>query len=259
MSGITKLFGEKKVDTEGAKFDPYSISGPGGSVSFDRGSKTATSSLSPELQSFFDDYLRGSRDALGDTYLPKLGEEIGEYGRGLFEDATTRDMDEMVRDRYNRELRLLAPERALEDVALAERLYGTGRSGTGMSIGTDGYLNPESFSRDLAREQANLGLFRDIDLNLRNEKNQDIQTAIGYRGLENEFKYSPFTQSSNLLGMGVNLMGVNDPYLGYGIQAGQASAMGGANAAKIQQQGNANRLGFFGSMIGGGLSGYFGK
>lgn len=254
MSFVTKLFGGKKVDTSQAQFQPYSISGPLGGVAFDRGAKTGKVSLTPEVQQFMDLYLRGAKEMLPSATDTQFATDISTYGKGLFGQATGQDLNKLVSDEYQRQLKLLQPERTAEDIRLRESLYGTGRTGAALSLGTGGYVQPELYSQQLAREQANLGLMSNIDQLMRERQIEDLQRGIGLYGMGEELRLSPYAQSYGLFSQAAGIPSLVDPYLSQGISAGSASATAGANVASLQEQQRQSNLGFWGNLIGGGLS-----
>ena len=255
MGAITSLFKKPKTpDYSQMKFQPYSISGPLGGVKFDEGAKTGQVSLSPELQQFMDIYMTGAKDLLPSPTDVQFATDISTYGQGLFGEATGRDLNQLISDEYQRNLRLLEPERTMEDIRMQERLYGTGRTGAGISIDGEGYISPEVYSKNLAREQTNLGLLTDIDQMMRERQIEDLTRGISLYGMGEELRLSPYTQSFGLLSQGAGLGSLVDPYLGSGISAGGASATAGSNIAQLQNQRYQSQLGFWGNLLGGGLS-----
>jgi hypothetical protein len=87
-------------------------------------------------------------------------------------------------------------------------------------------------------------------------QSEDMQRALGFYGMGQELAVQPYAQSANILGYGTNLQQLALPALSYGLQAGQSSAQAGANIAAAQNQQNANTLGFWGSLLGGGMQAY---
>ena len=261
MSSITNMFkSPKKPDYSQLAFKPYSVSGPSGGVTFDTGAKTAEISLSPELQGFMDMYFGAATKAMPTQEQMQFAGDVSEYGTGLFEGATKADLDQMTSDYYNRSLRMLAPERAAEDVRVAERLYGTGRTGLGTSVGTGGYINPELYSKNLAREQANLGLFEQSDLRARQEQEQDILRGLSLYGTGQDLRFAPYQQASGLLTQGLNLQGLANPYLSQGISLGTGSQAAGQSIVNAQQAYDKERRsgGIFGDILTGAVSAYTG-
>lgn len=254
MSFVTKLFGGKKVDTSQAQFQPYSISGPLGGVKFDTGAKTATLNLEPDVQALLDVYFKGAKDFLPSPTQTQFATDLSAYGTKLFGEATGRDLNTQIADEYKRKLKLLEPERTAEDIRLKEQLYGTGRSGAGISLGTGGYINPELYGSSLAREQVNLGLLSDIDQLMRTRQVEDIQRGIGLYGTGQELRMNPYAQSFGLFSQAAGIPGLLESYISPGISAGAASATAGANIASLQEQQRQSNLGFWSNLIGGGLS-----
>jgi hypothetical protein len=74
----------------------------------------------------------------------------------------------------------------------------------------------------------------------------------------NELRYQPYQQSAGLAGLGINLANVNNPYIGYGLQAGTAGAQAGANIVGAQQAYQDTQMGFWGDLIGGASTAYGG-
>jgi len=252
MSFVTSLFKKPKTpDYSQMKFQPYSISGPLGGVKFDEGAKTGQVTLSPEIQQFMDLYLRGAKEMLPSPTDTQFATDISTYGTKLVGEATGRDLNTQIADEYKRKLKLLEPERTAEDIRLKEQLYGTGRSGAGISLGTGGYINPELYSSSLAREQVNLGLLSDIDRLMRERQIEDLQRGIGLYGMGEELRLSPYTQSFGLLSQGAGLGSLVDPYLSSAISAGGASATAGGNIVGAQLGQQQSNLGFWGSLLGG--------
>ena len=254
MSFVTKMFGgDKKVDTAGAQFTPYSISGTSGGVKFDQGAKTGQVNLSPELQSLYDQYMGGASSMLPSAGQQQFATDIGTYGQGMFTNAANLDINKMTSDYFSNQINLLAPQRNAEDVRLQEQLYGTGRTGAGTFMG-GGYVNPQQYAAQLAREHTDAGLLLGAEDRARGIQNQDMTSALGWYGLGQELRGAPYQQSAGIAGLGLGLeSGFASPYLGYGVQSGQASATAGANIANMQQQQNQSNLGFWGGLISGGL------
>jgi len=250
MSFVTDLFKKpKEPDYNQMKFSPYSISGPLGGVKFDTGAKTATLNLEPDVQALLDVYFKGAKDFLPSPAQTQFATDIGAYGTKLFGEATGRDLNTQIADEYKRQLKLLEPERAQEDVRLREQLYGTGRSGLATSAG-GGYINPEIFSQQFAREQTNLGLLGDIDALMRNRQYEDIQKGISLQGMSDELRMNPYAQSYGLFSQAASIPGLLESYIGPGISAGGAGATAGANIVNAQNQRYQSQLGFWGNLFG---------
>ena len=123
-----------------AEFKPYSITTGFGTSYFDKDKQQAGYEMDPALKAFQDTFYQGAGGFLGQV---------------------TTDPMEAARRYQEQQMGLLSPYRAAEDEALRAQQLQTGRIGLGLSgvsqgagAGT-GYVNPEQYSRDLAREQEN--------------------------------------------------------------------------------------------------------
>ena len=219
-----------------ARYRPYDVEGSFyGDVDF--GDDTVSYQLSPELQQFRDYYYQQALGFQPTTAEQQLFTDIGQTGADIFRRGSQTDIDQATKDYYNKQLQLLQPERTAEDIRLSERLYGTGRSGVGVSLGTGGYINPEQYATSLAREQANLGLLTSAEDRARSLQQQDIALGTGLFGLGREMRMQPITQSGSLLDLasGVEQMGMIP--LGLGVDIGTAAQ--GGREAQAQRYGQA--------------------
>ena len=239
-----------------AKYRPYDVTGSFyGDVDF--GDNTVSYQLSPELQKFRDYFYQQALGFQPTTAQQQLFTDISQTGADIFKRGSQTDIEQATKDYYNKQLRLLQPERAAEDVRLGERLYGTGRSGVGVSLGTGGYVNPEQYAASLAREQANLGLLTSAEDRARSLQQADINMGAGLFGLGQEMRMQPITQASNLLNLasGVEQMGMTPLQLGVDIgsaaQTGrQAQAAGYAQAAGTRLNADLANAGMFTNLLG---------
>ena len=123
-----------------AEFKPYSITTGFGTSYFDKDKQQAGYEIDPALKAFQDTYFKGAGEFLGNV---------------------TADPMEAARRYQEQQMGLLSPYRAAEDAALGAQQLQSGRIGLGLSglsqgagVGT-GYVNPEQYQRDLARERVN--------------------------------------------------------------------------------------------------------
>ena len=123
-----------------AEFKPYSITTGFGTSYFDKDKQQAGYEMDPALKAFQDTFYQGAGDFLGQV---------------------TSDPMEAARRYQEQQMGLLSPYRAAEDIALDAQQLQRGRIGLGLSgasqgagVGT-GYVNPEQYQRDLARERVN--------------------------------------------------------------------------------------------------------
>ena len=255
MSFITDLLGGGDAPTI-PDFKASTITGTTGSAVGTKGGGV-TVNLSPELQAFYNQYLEAARGAMPSKEQTNFANQVGQYGQNLFGYASNLDTGKIAQDYYNQQQANLAPTRAAEEARLANTLFSQGRTGlgTGTSDAT-GYVNPEQFALLKAREEANAGMMLNAEDRARQIQNEKLNQALGYYGMGNELKYQPYQTMTNLLGGGINLAQVNNPYIGYSMQGGQnVTGVNTANA-QIQAQNQASNLGFWGNLIGGGLSAY---
>lgn len=259
MSFITDalgITGQNEPDYSKMDFTPYSISGTTGGVNWD--GKSGTVSLSPELQALYDKYTSAATNALPSVDQTAFANQVSQYGQGLFGQATSMDTNQMTSDYYNNVQNILNPGRLAENSSLANTLFSQGR--TGMGAGVDGgYINPEQFALFKAREGQNQQIFLGAEDRARQIQMDQLQRGLGYYGMGNELKYQPYQQSAGLLGLGINLAGINTPYLGYGLQAGTGAAQAGANQVNAQNAYNDTQMGFWGDLIGGAATVFKGK
>jgi hypothetical protein len=221
--------------------------GPGGSI---------TSTLSPELQKFYDMFLNAASGAAPSADQLAFANQVGTYGQGLFSNAANLDTQGMTSNYYNQVLAGLDPQRQQENVSLANTLFSQGRTGAGSGVAGGGYVNPEQFALLKAREQANAGIYLTAEDRARQIQNEKLQQGLGFYGMGQELRNAPYQTAANLLNTGVSLGGVNTPYLGYSLQSGQNVTGVNQTNAQIEAQNRTANLGFWGNLIGGGFTAY---
>jgi len=259
MSFITDalgITGQDKPDYSKMEFTPYSISGTTGGVNWN--GKSGTVNLSPELKALYDKYISAATNALPSVEQTDFANQVSQYGKGMFGQATSMDTNQMTSDYYNNVQNILNPGRLAENSALANTLFSQGRTGAGAGV-EGGYINPEQFALFKAREGQNQQIFLGAEDRARQIQMDQLQRGLGYYGMGNELKYQPYQQSSGLAGLGINLAGINTPYLGYGLQAGTGAATAGANMVNAQNAYNDTQMGFWGDLIGGAATVFKGK
>jgi hypothetical protein len=251
MSFITDFFGGGDAPTVA----PYqasniysttgsAVGGPGGSV---------TTSLSPELQQFYNFYLNEAKKNLPTGADQNFANEVSKYGQGLFGQAANLDTGQMTSNYYNQVLAGLDPQRQEENVSLANTLFSQGRTGYGAGT-AGGYINPEQFALLKAREQTNAGIYLTAEDRARAIRNQELQSGLGFVGLGNELKTAGYALPTSLFGTGVQLGQINNPLIAPSLQGGQMVTNVNAQNAQIEAQNQANKLGFWGGLIGAGVS-----
>jgi hypothetical protein len=251
MSFITDLFGGGDAPTVAPyqASDIYSttgsaVGGPGGSV---------TTQLSPELQQFYNFYLNEARKNLPTGADQNFANQVGQFGQGMFSQAANLDTGQMTSNYYNQVLAGLNPQREAENVTLANTLFSQGRTGVGAGV-EGGYVNPEQFALLKAREQANAGIYLTAEDRARAIRNQELQSGLGFVGLGNELKTAGYALPTSLFGTGVQLGQINNPLIAPSLQGGQMVTNVNTQNAQIEAQNQANKLGFWGGLVGAGFS-----
>lgn len=252
MSFITDALGITGEDP--VMVDPYkasniysttgsAVGGPGGSV---------TTTLSPELQKFYDFYLQEAMKNMPTGASKDFANAVAQYGQGLFQQGAGLDTEKMTSDYYSKVLEGLAPERKAEEARLAETLFKTGRTGYGVGDG-GGYINPETYSLLKARENANIGLYLTAEDRARQIQQEKLKNAIGFVGTSNDLRSSAYTLPTSLFGTGVQLGQLNNPLIAPSLTGGQYVT--GVNQTNAQAQNAANLAdqSFWGGLISAGI------
>lgn len=240
MSFVTDMFSSPETPDysqaiKAAEFKPYSISTGFGSSTFDTEAKTGGYTLDPRLAAFRDIFYKGATGAAPTEAQTKFGQDVSNYGMGLFGRAANLDTNQIAQDYYNRQQALLQPGRAQQETQLADTLFKTGRTGAGVGYG-GGYINPEQFSLLSAREAQNAQLGLESTDRARQMQIDDINKALGYYGMGEKFKTDPYSTMSNILGYGTGVEQLGLTPLTLGIQTGQAGAAAGGNVANLLAQ-----------------------
>ena len=278
-----KAAAESRAAADLARFKPFDIEGSVfGDVEF--GDDTAKYALSPELTKIRDRFFEGA-DYFGDaTETASLdASKLRDYGRGLFDSATSRDTDELAGDYYRRALGILEPSRIAEQTGLANNLFNTGREGLAITTGAGGYVNPDRMAYLTAKDRQDERIAFESMNRARNENIQDINRAVGLFPVANAIQSDPYNYMNQMFGYGsgVELQGQQPMMLGMSFgQAAQpgrmAQAQGYSNAAQIPfnaslanaamgmnflTQGFKSGMGdggFFSNLLGGPTPGYSG-
>lgn len=248
MSFVTDIFGGGEDAPKVPDYAASPITTPYGTVT-PSGAGGVSVALSPELQKWFNLYTSAAEKALPSTEQLSFASDVSKMGKGLFARGAGTDIGAKTRDYYSQTLRALEPERAAEEARLADTLFKTGR--TGAAIGTTGgYINPEQYSLLKAREVANQQLFLGAEDRARQQQIDDLRNALGFYGTGQELTTAPLNTAAGLLGTGINLAGLPSQYIPYSLQAGQNVTGVNQVNAQIEAQNQANRLGFWGGLIG---------
>ena len=253
MSFVSKLFGGK----DAPKVPDYAaspITTPYGTVT-PSGAGGVSVSLSPELQKFFNLYTSAAERALPSEEQLSFAGDVSEMGQGLFSRGAGTDIGAKTRDYYNQIIAGMEPQRAQEESRLADTLFSQGRTGAGVGV-SGGYINPEQYSLFKAREEDNRNIYLGAEDRARQQEIDDIRNALGIYGTGQELAVAPLTTAAGLLGTGINIAGLPSQYIPYSLQAGQNVTGVNQMNAQIEAQNQANRLGFWGGLIGSTVSAF---
>jgi len=235
MSFVTDALGLTGNDP--VQVDPYrasdiysttgsAVGGPGGSV---------TTTLSPELQKFYDFYLQSAMANMPTAQSQDFANQVSQYGQGMFSNAANLNQQQMTSNYYNQVLAGLDPQRQQENVTLGNTLFSQGRTGAGAGV-EGGYVNPEQFALLKAREQANAGIYLSAEDRARQIQQEKLQNSLGFVGLGNELKTQGYALPTSLFGTGVQLGQINNPLINPALAGGQyVTGVNQANATYQNQ------------------------
>lgn len=248
MSFITDALGFTGNDP--VQIDPYKAS----PISTTTGTATpsgeggVTTALSPELQQFYDLYLREATKNLPTGASVDFANQVAKYGQSMFSNAANLDTGAMTSNYYNQVLAGLDPQRKAENTTLANTLFSQGRTGAGAGV-TGGYVNPEQFALLKARENANAGIYLSAEDRARAIQQDLLKGGLGYVGLSNELKTAGYALPTSLFGTGVQLGQINNPLIAPSLTGGQYVTGVNTQNAAYQQQANLADQSFWSSLI----------
>lgn len=243
----------KKPKVAALQMKPTTVSTGFGTGSFDPSTGNVGYTLADPLAQLRDVFYGASQDFLPSDEQQAYAQQVGDYGRGLFTGATQYSIPEMTSQYYNQQQDILTPGRERESAQLADAQFKTGRLGYG--AGTQGgYINPQQFALQQAREQQNAQLSLSAEDRARAIQQQDITRGLGLIDSETALRMNPYSQASSLFGLGTGIEN-----LGYGTlnAVGQFAPMQAnwqqALQANQQAQNNAKASGGFMGGLGGTL------
>jgi hypothetical protein len=165
--------------------------------------------LDPTLQQFRDMFYSGAEGMAPTEEQMAFARQVGDYGTGLFNRAANLDVNQMTQDYYNQQQNLLAPSRAQEESRMGDTLFKQGRTGAGIGVlGGGGYINPEQFGLQYAREQANNQMLMGAEDRARGIQATDLNQAMGYLDSANALSMRPYQNVNTLFGMGTGIEGL---------------------------------------------------
>lgn len=197
----------KKPKVAALKTMPTTVSTGFGTGSYDPASGNVGYTLDPTLQQFRDIFYGAAGDFLPSEEQQQYAQQVGQYGQRLFGNATNRDLQSQISNYYQQQQNILSPERDRESARLQDQLFATGRSGYG--AGTEGgYVNPQQFALQQAREQQNAGLLLGAEDRARAMQQQDITQALGLADSSAALQLQPYQQASSLFNTGASIEGL---------------------------------------------------
>lgn len=213
-------------------FTPYAVTSGYGTSSIDPNAKTATYTLSPEMKAFRDQFYTGARSAMPTAEDIAFGKQVQAQGMGLFNRASDMDIGALTSDYYNRQQDILAPGREQEASRLADIMYSKGSLGHGVSMG-GGYVNPQQFALQMAREQQNKELLLGAEDRVRNLQTEDFRQAGALYGLGKSYETDPYTTANTLFGYGSGIENLGANTMAQGLNVGLGVGELGAKAAAV--------------------------
>jgi hypothetical protein len=226
--------GGNGMTAQAPTFTPYAVTSGFGSSKIDPTKKTAGYTLDPRLSSTRDKFYAGADAAMPQQYQMDFGKQVSDYGMGLFDRAANLDLDAMTQDYFNKNLALLEPARAAESSRLNDLQFSRGTLGQGVGMG-GGYVNPQQYAMQMAREQQNASLAMSAEDRSRDIQAQDFQRAGSLYGLGQQYLTQPYETANTLFGYGTNIENLGMGTMATGMNMGNIATTSNQNAANINQ------------------------
>lgn len=227
-------------------FVPYGITTGYGSSSIDPTAHTATYNLTPDMAARRDAFYAASKGAMpNQTQLDFANSNIN-TARGLFDNASSMDLNQMTSDYYNQQQDILQPGRDLESSRLNDLMFSRGTIGAGVGVAGGGYVNPQQYAAQMARENENSRLLMGAEDRVRGIQGDMFTQANSLYGLGQDYLTQPYDTANKLFGYGTGIenlgmdtmtTGMN---VGLGVQASNQKSIG--LNADINQQNYLNGL-----------------
>jgi len=215
-------------------FTPYAVTSGFGSSKIDPTAKTASYTLDPRLTATRDKFYAGADAAMPQQYQTDFGNQVSQYGIGLFGQAANLDLDAMTKDYFNKNLALLEPARAQESSRLNDLQFSRGTLGQGVGMG-GGYVNPQQYAQAMAREQQNASLAMSAEDRSRDIQAQDFQRAGSLYGLGQQYLTQPYETANTLFGYGTNIENLGLGTMATGMNMGNIATTANQNAANLNR------------------------
>jgi hypothetical protein len=199
----------KKPKVAALQMKPTTVTTGFGTGSYNPATGNVGYTLDPTLQQFRDMFYSGAEGMAPTEEQQAFARQVGDYGTGLFNRAANLDVNQMTQDYYNQQQNLLAPSRAQEESRLGDTLFKQGRTGAGIGVlGGGGYINPEQFGLQYAREQANNQMLMGAEDRARGIQATDLNNAFGYINTGNALSMQPYQNVATLFGQGADIEGL---------------------------------------------------
>jgi hypothetical protein len=242
LSGVADIAGSfgggggggKGQSAQAPGFTPYAVTSGFGSSKIDPTTKTASYTLDPRLLATRDKFYAGAEAAMPQQYQMDFGKQVSDYSMGLFDRAANLDLDVMTADYFNKNLALLEPARAQESSRLNDLQFSRGTLGQGVGMG-GGYVNPQQFAMQMAREQQNQSLAMSAEDRSRDIQAQDFQRAGSLYGLGQSYLTQPYETANTLFGFGTNIENLGMGTMATGMNMGNIATTANQNAADVNK------------------------
>jgi hypothetical protein len=200
---------KKKPKVAALQMKPTTVTTGFGTGTYDPSTGNVGYTLDDQLAQFRDLFYGAAEDMAPSDEQMAFAQQVGDYGTGLFNRAANLDVNQMTQDYYNQQQNLLAPSRAQEEARMGDTLFKQGRTGAGIGVlGGGGYINPEQFALNYAREQANNQMLMGAEDRARGIQATDLNNAFGYINTGNALSMQPYSNVNSLFGMGSNIEGL---------------------------------------------------
>ena len=199
----------KKPKVAALQMKPTTVTTGFGTGTYDPSTGNVGYTLDDQLAQFRDLFYGAAEDMAPSDEQMAFARQVGDYGTGLFNRAANLDVNQMTQDYYNQQQNLLAPSRAQEESRMGDTLFKQGRTGAGIgTYGGAGYINPEQFALNYAREQANNQMLMGAEDRARGIQATDLNQAMGYLDSANALSMRPYQNVNTLFGMGTGVEGL---------------------------------------------------
>jgi hypothetical protein len=200
---------KKKPKVAALQMKPTTVTTGFGTGTYDPSTGNVGYTLDDQLAQFRDLFYGAAEDMAPSDEQMAFAQQVGDYGTGLFNRAANLDVNKMTQDYYNQQQANLAPSRAQEESRMGDTLFKQGRTGAGIGVlGGGGYINPEQFALNYAREQANNQMLMGAEDRARGIQATDLNNAFGYINTGNQLSMQPYQNVATLFGQGADIEGL---------------------------------------------------